>query len=245
MILTNLAWGSLWNLALSVDWFHPLADGWPPEQPSHLLYLPYSRPDSPGGKLFRWLGNLLAWSREVFWPASGTALIGALISAVLAFLLIALLPSRLYPLCAALVALMGLGLAQRRWGRSLLTGQALVQIGLGWLAGHAAFAGVSLASLAVALGFVLASSGALRVGQGEAGLGLLNSGQVFVVIILAGLKQPLAASGVGLLLFAQLALQLSFRFSRGQPGGDTCARVPPGWRPWMMASMLVAALALP
>jgi hypothetical protein len=243
MILANLAWGSLWNLAASIDWFRPLADGWPPARPANLLYLPYTRPDSAGGRLFHWLGDLAAWWRQVFWPTCGAALTGGLTSAVLALLLIVLLPRRVYPLSVVLVALIGLGLAQRRRGRESPTGQALVQIGLGWLAGHAAFAEVSVGSLAVALGYVLAASGALKAGKGGAGLGLLNFGQVSVVMLLAGLKQPLAAGGVGLLLFGQIAVQISLRFERVHVPGQ--ARVPPWWWLWMMASMLVAALALP
>lgn len=240
LLLTNLAWGGLWNLASGTDWFRPLAEGWPPVQSGLPITLPYTRPDSPGGRLFRWLGRLVSWWQKAFWPVAGSALLASLTAGVLAGALVVVLPRRLYPLNAVLVALIGLGIVQRWRNRTLLAGQALVQIGLGWLAGHAAFAEVSVASLAVALGFVLASLGALRVGEGQAGgMWLLNGGQVLVAVMLALHKQPLAAGVIGLLLFGQVANQLPLHF-----GSEPAAVLRRVW-PWLMVAMPVAALAIP
>ena len=247
VLLADLAWGSLWDLATGRDWFRLLAGGWPPEQAAALPSLPYSQPHSPGGRLFRGLNRLLGWWRATFWPIAGTALLGFLAAAVLAVVLTLLLPARLGPLNLALAALVGLGVIQRRHGRAPAAIQACVQVGLAWLAGHAALspsgAGlspISKPSLIVALAFVVATWGLLRVGEGlPRGLWLLNGGQVVAVGLLVWLRQPLLAGAVGLLLFGQIAQQPVLRF-----GPEPAERVHRIW-PWLMAAMLVAALALP
>lgn len=240
LLLTNLAWASLWDLALGTDWVRLLAEGWPPARQIPMLTLPYSLPRSPAGRLFRWLGRVIFWWRETVWPAAGWSLIGMLVAAVLAAFLVVILPHRLYPLNIVIVALVGLGVAQRWRKRTLAVGQALVQIGLGWLAGHAAWGDVSLVSVAVALSFVLAAAGAMRAGAGLAGgLRLLNGGLIFVVVLLAVSRQPVAAGVVGLLFFGQLAIQLSLSFA------DEPVLLARRVWPWLLLSMLVAALAIP
>jgi hypothetical protein len=163
-----------------------------------------------------------------------------LVAAVLAAILVVILPHRLYPLNAVLVALVGLGVAQRWRKRTLAVGHALAQIGLGWLAGHAALGDASLVSVAMALSFVLAAAGAMRAGAGlVGGMRLLNGGLVLVVVLLAVLRQPVAAGVVGLLFFSQLAVQLFPSF------GDEPVRLTRRVWPWLLLSMLVAALAIP
>jgi hypothetical protein len=240
LFLAELAWGSLWDLVTGTEWFHPLAESWPPAHPVPVAALPYTRPDSPGGRLARGLGRWRAWWRESFWPVAGGALLALLASIALATILSLLLPARVRLLNAGLVALVGLGLAQRRRGRDPLAGEALVQVGLGWLLGHAVLTEISAPSLGLALAFSLSIWGGLRLGRGlPCGLWLLNGGQVIAAALLAVLQQPLAAAVVGLLLLGQVALQPSLH-----QGGDP-ARI---WRrswPWIMAALLVAALAVP
>jgi hypothetical protein len=158
----------------------------------------------------------------------------------LTIVLALLLPDRLRYLYAALVALLGLGVIWRRRGRATLAGGALVQVGLCWLAGHMVLAEISVPSLVLALAFSLAVWGGLRVAHGRSGgLWLLNAGQVVAVALLAALKQPLAAGALGLLLFGQVAFQLLLRL-----GGDPARVFRRTW-PWLMAAILVAAVALP
>jgi hypothetical protein len=240
MLLADLAWGSLWDLAAGIDWFRPLAENWPPAHPAQVAVLPYTQPNSPGGRLFRGLNRLVGWWRESFWPAAGSALLGVLAAAALATVLTLLLPARLRLLNAVLVALAGLGMVRRRRGRFLLAGEAATQVGLGWLAGHLAFAEMSNPSLALALAFALAVWGSMRVARElAAGLWLQDGGQVVSVILLAVLKQSLAAGAVGLLLFGQVVMQPLLHL-----GGDRARIFRRTW-PWLMAAMLVAALALP
>jgi hypothetical protein len=242
LLLAELAWGSVWDLAVGTDWFRSLAGTWPPAQPAALPALPYTQPGSPGGRLARWLGRLASWWREAFWPVAGAALLGLLAAGILTTVLALLLPDRLLPLQAALLALTGLGVIQRRRGREPLAGHALVRVGLSWLAGHALFADLEVASLILALAFALAAWGNLRLAAGlRRGLWLLNGGQAIAVLVLVGVQQPLAAGIAGLLLFGQVAMQPSLRY-RCPPALATISTR--SW-PWLMAAMLVAGWALP
>ena len=242
VLLTELAWGSLWDLAVGTDWFRPLAEGWPPSQAAPAAALPYTQPRSPGGRLALRLGRWTAWWRVSFWPAAGPALLGLLAALSLTVVLALLLPSRLRPLHAALVALVGLGVVQRRRGRDPLASQALVRVGLSWLAGHAALSEVGAASVVLGLAFSLAAWGLLRLGAGlSQGLWLLNGGQIVGLAVLVGVRQPIAAGIAGLLLFGQVAMQPSLLYG-GELARQTIGRR--SW-PWLVAAMLVAAWALP
>ncbi len=242
LLLVEVAWGSLWDLAVGTDWFRPLAEGWPPSRPVLPATLPYTQPHAPGGRLARWWGRLAGWWQAALWPAVGPALLGLLAAVILTVVLAVLLPDRLHPLYAALAALTGVGVILRRRGKDPLAGQALARVGLSWLAGHAAFAGLGAASLVLALCFSVATWGNLRVGAGlPRGLWLLNAGQAVGVAVLVLIQQPLVAGVVGLLLFGQAAMQPSLRY-----GGESVQVPISNWTwVWLMAAMLVAAWALP
>jgi hypothetical protein len=240
LLLAELGWGSLWDLVANEGWLQGLAEGWPPERRGAMPCLPYTLPGSPAGRLSQRLEGLAAWWRETGWPVVGGTLLGSLAAAVLVVALSLLLPEAMYLLNAALVALVGLGLWQRARRRGPLLGAALVQVGLGWLAGHLAFAPVGGPSLLLALSFALSFWGAMRLKEDRRGaLWLLDGGQVAVVAALVTLKQPLAAFAVGMLLLGQVALQPGL--AAGADRGQVLRR---SW-PWLMVAMLVAALALP
>lgn len=241
LLLTVLAWGSLWSLGVGTRWFQPLTRGRPPARPVSLPVLPYTLPGSPGGRFSRGLEALVTWWRGAFWPAAGAAFVGLWTAAALTVLLSLLLPGFLSPLHAALVALVGLGIVQRQQGQDPLVGRSLLQVGLSWLAGHAVFARPGLPSVGLALAFTVAVAGVLWASQGlVGGLWLLNGALGAVVVLLVALQQPLAAGAVGLFLFGQAALQPSRRT------GDEVVRAGFGRRawPWLMAAMLTAALAV-
>ncbi len=240
LLLTELGWGSLWDLATRSRWMRTWAEGWPPQRAVRAPRLPYTRPGSPAGRLSDGLGSLAAWWRETGWPASGGALVGAVAAGVLVAVLSLLLSDALRLLNAALIALVGLGLWQRQRGREPLLGGALVSVGLGWLAGHVAFAPIGGPSLLVAFLFSLSLWGAMQLKQGRRGaLWLLDGGQMGIVAILAAAQEPLAAFALGMLLLGQAALQPGL--AAGADRGQVLRRT---W-PWFMAAMLVAALALP
>lgn len=240
LLLTELGWGSLWDLVANGRWQQTLAESRPPRRRGATPGVPYTLPGSPAGRLFGGLGRLAAWWRESFWPAAGGAMLGSMAATVLVLVVSLLLPGSLRLLNAALAALIGLGLWQQRRAKMPLLAGAVVQVGLGWLAGHLAFAPVSGASLLLALSFALAVWGGMRLKLGLSGaVWLLDGGQVVVVAILAALKQPLAAFAGGMLLLGQAAMQ------PGLDGVQDRERVFRRTWPWLMAIMLVAALALP
>lgn len=243
LLLAELAWSSLWDLAVSTDWFRPLAEHWPPAAPARLITLPYTQPGAPGGRLARRAGRLARWWRDAFWPAAGPALLGLLGAVVLTAVLAHFLPARLRPLYAGLVALTGLGLVLRQRGKEPLLALALVRVGLCWLAGHATFAEPGTTSVILALAFSLAAWGNLRLSAGLGrGLWLLNGGQALAVAVLLVLKQPVAAGIAGLLLFGQVAMQPALHFGGGKA---VTAMVSRRTWPWLLAVMLLVALTVP
>jgi len=243
LLLVELGWGSLWELGMNPCRTEPSTGQGAPLPARSAAALPYTQPDSPGGRLQRRLTRLVNGWRGWFWPRCGEAVLALVGAVALTVALAALLPSRLFPLHAALAGLLGLGMVWRRRGRALLLGQALALVGVSWLAGHAALAAVTAPSLVLAAAFAVAVWGALRLAEGgRRGLWLLNGGQAAAALLLAlPLEEPLAAGGMGLLLFGQVALQAALRPVDGIGRGELTRRT---W-PWLAASMLVAACALP
>ena len=243
LLLVELGWGTLWDLAVGTAWFRPLADGWPPQEHAPAASLPYTLPGSPGGRIARQLGRFAGWWRGAFWPAAGPALLGLLVALLLVVILTLLLPGGLRPLHAVLAALIGLGLVQRRRGREPLAAQALARVGLGWLAAHVVLGEVGTASLVLAVAFALAAWGNLRLAEGlPRSLWPLNTGSILVISALVMLKEPVVAAVAGLLFAGQVAMQPSLRFGTDPAVHRVVSRRT--W-PWLMLLMLLAAWALP
>jgi hypothetical protein len=257
VLLAEVGWGSLWDLALSGDWLRLLRAGRPGAEPARVPVLPYTLAASPAGRLAAWWARRLGWWRDVFWPAAGADLLGFLAATALAAVLALLLPSRLYVLYALFAGLLLGSLLVRRWLAVSLAGASLVLVGLGWLAGHLAFAPLDRASLGLAAAFSLATWGSLWLaaghrepGAGSRGSGtgsraprlalwLLNGGVAVAMGILVWLKQPLPAAAVGFFLLGQVAAQPALH-----QGTDPAQIARRGW-PWLLAAIAVAALALP
>jgi hypothetical protein len=243
LLLAELAWSSLWDLAVGTHWFQPLAEKWPPSEPARLVSLPYTQPHAPGGRLARGLGRLTQWWRDAFWPDAGPALLGLLGAVVLTSVLAYFLPARLRPLYAGLVALIGLGMALRQRDKEPLGAAALVRVGLCWLAGYATFAEAGVVPVVLGLAFSLAAWGNLRIAAGlSRGLWLLNGGQIIAVLVLLVLKLPVAAGIAGLLLFGQVAMQPALRVAGDKAVALTVSRRT--W-PWLLVTMLLLALTVP
>jgi hypothetical protein len=170
----------------------------------------------------------------------GPAVLGSVAAAILVLVLNLMLPERIHPLNLLFVIILALGVVLSRRGYVFLVGQALVLVALSWLAGNMAFADLSRPSAILALCFAVAAWGILHLGAGRrVGQWLQNGAQCGALVLLVVLRQPLAAGLVGLLLFGQVALQIAFR-SDADP--DRLMRRT--W-PWLMASMMIAAVAIP
>lgn len=240
LFLTDLAWGSLWDLAVGTNWFRLLSERSSPAPGVKLVALPYTRPGSPGGRLFLAMSRLSGWWRTDFWPTAGPVVLGSVTAAILALVLNLVLPDRIHLLNLVFAVVLSLVIALGWWGHGLLVGQALVLVALSWLAGNMAFAELSQPSAILALCFAVAAWGTLQIRTCRTlGPWLQASAQAAALALLVVLGQPLAAGIVGLLLFGQIALQISFR-----AGADHDLLMRRTW-PWLMAAMMVAAVAIP
>jgi hypothetical protein len=139
-----------------------------------------------------------------------------------------------------LVALIGVGIIQRKSGQAPLAGHAVVQVGLGWMTGHMVFAEIDGVSLALALAFSVAAWGAARTVKGcRGGLWLLNGGTVAAIALVVRQREPLIAGLMGLLLFGVVAYQVTLG-----PGDEAARTRLRNWTgPWLMAIMLLAVVA--
>ncbi len=238
LLLVTVAWAGLWIMVTGTGWVSLLRGR--ALSPAALPILPYTRPDSPAGRLGQGLSHRIGWWREAFWPAAGPISVMCLLAVFLATVLSLLLPVPVWWLNLALVAIVAMGVAQRYRGRTPLAAQALLYAGLPWLAGFLALSRFRWHALLLALLFTLAVWGVLRVARGMAGgPWLLHGAQVGVAVLLVILGQPLPAGGIVILAFGQFLSSLTLRF-----GGEPAAVARRTW-PWLLAAMLLAALAIP
>ncbi len=230
ILLADGGWGTLWAAISATDWATPLRRwrnyrfGEPAPTP------PYTLPNSPGDRASRWLGQLRAWGHDVLWPACGPAISAIAVALPVTALLGILLGTDLLLLSMAALAVMQLSLAWEGCG-------ALVTVMFPWLAGHVAFGPPTPASAGLALAFTLAWGANRRAGSyWIRTLGI--AAQFVALALLITLRRPLAAGVVALLLAPQLALLPWLRRGQSAPWYVRHAR------PWLMATMLIAAWAL-
>jgi len=208
VLLVEAGWGTVWGALTTTDWTTPLRRwrNWRVGDP--LPFLPYTRPGSPGDRLSRWLSQLLAWGRAVLaptvGPAVGTVLFGLLLSLVLAA------AEGLEPtlLTLAALALMQLALVlDRGRGRPPAVWDAVLRVGLPWMAGHLAFGPLTLPSVLLAAAFsgVVTSAGTADRQHGRI---LWTAGQIAVALLLLALHRPIAALFLALFLIPQWLLAI-------------------------------------
>ena len=238
LLLVTVSWAGIWILGAGTNRAGLLRGC--ALSPAALPMLPYTRPDSPAGRLGQGLSRLIGWWREAFWPAAGPISVMGLLVVFLAIVLSLLLPSPVRWLNLALVAIVAMGMVWRYRGHTPLAAQSLLYAGLPWLAGFLALSRFRWQALLIALLFALAVWGELRVARGLAGgPWLLHGAQVGVAVLLVVLGQPLPAGGIVALAFGQFLSSLTLRF-----GGEPAAVARRTW-PWLLAAMLLAAIAIP
>jgi hypothetical protein len=238
ILLVEGGWGTLWAALGGSDWATPLHRWRHWDKNAPVAALPYTLPGAPGGRLRRSLGRLRTWWGEVFWPTRGSTLLAVVAALPVAALLGALLGPELILLSVAALALMQLGVVWKG-GRDVVPPgwDAFIAVALPWLAGHVTFGPVTLRSAGLALLFAVAWGKAWDVTSIE-GRVLAMGSQFLAMASLVALHRPVAAGTLFLLLVPQLALLPWARTSH-----------PVTWyvrhtRPWLMAAMAVAALAL-
>jgi hypothetical protein len=237
-LLADGGWGTLWAAIGGTDWATPLRRWRHWQFGERIAKPPYTLPESPGDRVFRWFGQFRAWWRHLFWLDCGPALMTIAIALPVMVVLAVLLGPELILISVGAVAVMQLGLAWRGGsGRPAPGWDAIIAVTLPWLAGHLAFGSLTPSSSILALAFGLAWGAAWRI-ESSQGRMLAAGGQLLAVALLVALKRPLFACGLALLLVPQLALLPWIK--RGQPAGWYVRHT----RPWLMAAMLLAAWAL-
>ncbi len=232
ILLTDVGWGVLWVALGITDWTAPMRQWRDWRSGEAFARLPYTLPGSPGDRASRWLGQLRAWWRNVFWPACGLSFSVTVVALLATAVLGMLLGTDVLLLSTAALAVMQLGLAWAGgWGVIAPTWDAIIVVALPWLAGHVVFSGtLDLPSVGLALAFALAWGAGDRL----PGIGA----QLLAAVLLVVLRHPLAAAGLLTLLAPQLILLPWVR--RGQPAAWYLRYA----RPWTMAAMMIAAWAL-
>jgi hypothetical protein len=238
ILLVDGGWGSLWTALAATDWATPLRRWREWDENRSTAALPYTLPDAPGGKLSHFVGKLRAWWSRVLWPRCGSALLVIVTAVPIAALLAILLGIELLLLTVAALALMQLGIIWEEGRGAVPPGwDATIAIALPWLAGHVAFGPMTLPSTGLACLFALAWGKAWSVTSGW-GRTLTVGGQLLAMVSLVILQRPLAAGVLFSVLVPQLTLLPWVRRD-----------YEPRWyvrhaRPWLMAAMAVAALAV-
>lgn len=243
ILLVDVGWGTVWAALGDTNWARPFRRWRHWRSGSPALSLPYTRPGAPGDGVSRWLGHVRAWARDVFWPACGPALLSIGAALPLIFLLSAILGPIALLASAAALAVMQIGLTlNHARGNVEPEWDALIGLLLPWLTGHRAFGPtadpLALSSVGLALAFTVTWSASRRA-RSTWGRGLIVASQCLVLTLLVILQRPMAAAGLALLSIPPLALSPWMRDH--ESGIDWYIRHT---QPWLMASMLIAALAL-
>jgi hypothetical protein len=240
LLLVEVGWGTVWTALATTDWARPLRRWryWHLGEPGATV--PYAQPGSPAARLTSWLSELRSWYRSVLAPTAGPA-VGAIgVGAIFSFLLAVVAGRGLLQITLTAFALMQLAVTLEGGRNRPGAGwDAALRLGLPWLAGHLAFASLSLPSLALAAAFSVSVAGSGASSSGWA-RGLWTGGQVAAAVLFVPLQRPLTVLFVLLLLFPQWLATLRMSSER--------ATDPQGWVrrawPWLTASMLLAAWSL-
>lgn len=238
ILLVDAGWSNLWTALASTRWAGP-ADRWRTWGKNKTLpTLPYTLPGTPGDRISRWMGRAQSWWEHVFWPACGPAVRTVLVFLPLIGLLSVLLGPEVLLLSVAAVALMqigvlwtgGRGMAPPGW-------DAMIAVALPWMAGHAAHAPLTLRSAGLALLIALAW-GSARSATSRRARAILIVALVLTSVALVVLRRPLPAGAI--LLFSLPTAALLPWLHEDLPTQQFVRYT----RPWLIAAMGVAALAL-
>jgi hypothetical protein len=228
LILAEGLWTTSWMAIAQTDWAAAL-ERWRHWQDGEPLGgLPYTQPGSPAAHLSLILGQFRDWAARDLLPHYGNALASGIVAPIIALVLSAILGAPIVLLTILAICIPQLALAACRGNgnpNAILRG--LVEITLPVLLGYAMFKPLSLEIAIAATGFGIAYAGAVRPAWNTI---LWNAGQALVLVLLLVLRHPIGAFGIALLWLPQLLLQAQPSPRRAQ------------W--WLMASMLVAALAI-
>lgn len=228
LILAEGVWTTLWASLAGVKWDEPLArwSAWTTGQP--VAQLPYTQPGSPAAHASIVLGQFRAWLAEDFLPSHGGALASAVLAGAIALALSMMLgaPAVLLTILALALSQIGLALCRGNGSPSAFL-RGMVEMSLPLLLGFVLFRPLTLEITIAAVGFGIAYAGAVSA---RWNVRAWNAGQAIVMLLLIVMRHSVGVFALALLWLPQFLLQT-------QPAARNAQ-----W--WLMAAMLVAALAL-
>jgi hypothetical protein len=227
-----------------------------PDKAPPLRLLPYIQAGSPGYRLARRLGRVRRWWRETLWPEAGrefTTLVAAL---GLALLVGAILRRDVLVLVLVSVFFSWLAVlsdrrdtsrdsARRTRGRKgvVTLWHALGQFGVPWLIGATVLGGPTVETALLGVCYTITYFGLIHYARG---FWLIGASQAAAALLLAGLRHPMAAGAIAILLMPQWGLH-GWAAYADQVRGDQ----PPVSgsylryvQPFVLVGMLIAALVL-
>jgi hypothetical protein len=250
ILLVDGAWGSLWTAVQTPDW-QVLLGKWRKlgvrgRKSKGRIKLREPRRT----RLWRWVGQLAPWWRDVVWARHGAEVATATAALVVGAALAVQLGVPLVLASLAALAVLELCLLRREGGilgktewpwaastvLSILGGEAVFLAVLPWMAGQLAYGRLTVTSVALAAVFGMAYWAAPREPARTrlAGIGA----QLAAAVVLLALRKPVGAGCVALLVAPQIAL-LTW-LPRDQPVSWYVRHA----RVWLAAAMLVAAASL-
>lgn len=218
--------------------------------------LPYTQSGSPGYRLAYRLNRFGRWWRDTFWPEAGrgfatlmaglglAVLLGAILGRdVLILVLVSVLFSWLVVLPGRRDTTRDLAQETRRHKDSTTLWHALGEFSIPWLIGAAAMGGLSQAVALLGICFTITYFGMIRDVHS---FRLTSASQATAALLLAGLRQPVAAGATAILLMPQWGLYMWASHIGQSPGAHvavsgTYLRYT---QPFVFVSMLIAALAI-
>jgi hypothetical protein len=231
LLLADPIWGAFWHsrqpAVAADDSATPPVSGRGP--------IPYARPDAPATRLATWLRGgstaaepIGAWRPVAGWPV--------------ALLLAFLLALWLGPVALALTAVaVGLSLLRLVWTRHDHAAPAVIDaglvVGLPWLVGMVAVAGLSPTGALYAVAFGVLVWGVLRAEQGVHHARTITMvGQVMVLAVLVWQGRPLAAGLVG------ASFLMPWWLLAWPPETPSGTRARGAVQAWFLAAMLLSAV---
>jgi hypothetical protein len=254
VVLVGVLWSTWRALLVELDWEDTFRR-YPLPAPRLISGLPYTTPWSPVGRLVSRSNQLRHWSRDV--PLEVRSAWHTLL--VLPALILALSALAGWKQILLSLAALALSLIERRVARggdAHIALRAGMQVGLGWLAGHAVVAPLSWTAAALACCFAIAYQGALglslaplKPGSRDRSLLFLHGGQAAALCLLTVLARPLTAAFAGFLLAPQWLLLPGLKTEHTpEATRDTSQASAQTWYlqrvlPLSMVAMLAAAWA--
>lgn len=227
--------GTLWDISVRQGVWRKIAAANLPSPPGRGFYLPYARPDAPGGRLVLSWRQYGLWWREQYWPEYRAKLVTFGLALGLALLISLALKPLLFwlTLLAVLMTLPGIpdlsASAGGRW-------QSMAQFLLPWTMGAMLWSQLSPLSLVIGICYWVAYLGGLRMlGRHRRAEILFFGGQGAALIGLLALRLLPGAALLSVLWLTQLLL-----YTKHNRPADFLPRA----QPYLVAALLAAGVSL-